>query len=623
MVKTGALSEGQFLRGETMALLKDIETLTQIPALLRLKKGMVPRPMSVKDCPGARVEETAARFGDSSAILFEGRTLSWGEFNALANRYAHCLKAQGLQRGDSVSIVMENRVEFLALLIGLNKLGVAAGLLNTNLTGRSLAHCMSVIDSKKCIFGSEVTHAIEGVREELATSLGLRGPSDLFFVGDKGDDQAPEWAQDLDVLASNMSDDNPSDTGDNTLGEIAFYIHTSGTTGLPKAAVMSNRRYLQSASLAGVAGLKCKPSDRIYLCLPLYHGTGLLIGVGSSITTGASMFIRRKFSASNFLREVRDHGCTHMVYIGELCRYLTNIPEQADDARNPLRSIMGNGMRPDIWMTFKKRYGISRICEFYGASEGNVAFANLMNKDCTVGMTTSEVVLVEYDVDQDQVVRDSAGRCIPVAPGEPGLLLCKITPNTRFEGYTDAAATQNKVLENALEEGDAWFNTGDLMRTVEVGFTLNYDHYQFVDRVGDTFRWKSENVSTNEVGEILNNFHQIKFSNVYGVQIPHTDGRAGMVSITLDPDHPILDLAAFSQFVRENLPSYAIPVFIRIDADIEVTGTFKMLKGDLKKQGYDIGQVEGPVYVMRPGEERYVELDDEYLSRLTLGTAGF
>ncbi|HBK17423.1 MAG TPA: hypothetical protein DDZ38_02195, partial [Gammaproteobacteria bacterium] len=257
MVKTGALSEGQFLRGETMALLKDIETLTQIPALLRLKKGMVPRPMSVKDCPGARVEETAARFGDSSAILFEGRTLSWGEFNALANRYAHCLKAQGLQRGDSVSIVMENRVEFLALLIGLNKLGVAAGLLNTNLTGRSLAHCMSVIDSKKCIFGSEVTHAIEGVREELATSLGLRGPSDLFFVGDKGDDQAPEWAQDLDVLASNISDDNPSDTGDNTLGEIAFYIYTSGTTGLPKAAVMSNRRYLQSASLAGVAGLKC------------------------------------------------------------------------------------------------------------------------------------------------------------------------------------------------------------------------------------------------------------------------------------------------------------------------------------------------------------------------------
>jgi citronellyl-CoA synthetase len=284
---------------------------------------------------------------------------------------------------------------------------------------------------------------------------------------------------------------------------------------------------------------------------------------------------------------------------------------------------MGNGMRPDIWMGFKQRYGITRVCEIYGASEGNVAFANLMNKDLTVGMTSAEVVLVQYDVDQDEIIRDDNGKCIEVNAREPGLLLGKITPDTIFEGYTDPTATEGKILRNALADGDAWFNTGDLMRTVDVGFSLGYDHYQFVDRVGDTFRWKSENVSTNEVGEIINGFDQVKFCNIFGVEIPGADGRAGMASITLNDEVHSLDLDRFSIYVRDVLPSYAVPVFLRIDEDIDVTGTFKMLKGDLRKQGYDIAQMGGPVYVMKNGDTSYSILEADYVEALNNANAGF
>ena len=602
-----------------MQLIKDISTLTHIPALLRLKKGMKPRPFEVVDSPGGRLEANAQRFKDHSALIFEGQQLTWSELNTVANRYASAMKAEGLSRGDNVSVMMENRVEFLALLMGLNKIGVTAGLLNTNLTGKSLMHCITVTQSKKCIFGEEVIDSMQDVRTELSLEQG----QDFLFIADAGTQPAPQWSKDLGPLAASADAEDPAETAATTLGDIAFYIYTSGTTGLPKAAVISNRRYLISGDMAGTGGLKCKTQDRIYLCLPLYHATGLLLGVGSALATGASMFVRRKFSASNFLNEIRQHRCTHMIYIGELCRYLVNSEAKADDAKTPLRSIMGNGLRPDIWMEFKARYGISRICEFYGASEGNVAFANLMNKDLTVGMTSAEVSLVQYDVDNDEIVRDNQGFCIPVMKGEAGLLLGKITPDTVFEGYTDEAATEGKVLRGALEKGDAWFNTGDLMRTVDVGYTLGYDHYQFVDRVGDTFRWKAENVSTNEVGEIINAFPQVKFCNVYGVEVPGADGRAGMVSITLNDDVTELDVEAFAQFAQDALPSYAVPVFIRIDTEIDVTGTFKMLKGELRQQGFNIDNIEGPVFVMKSGEKTYSVLDAAYLQRINSAEAGY
>ncbi len=602
-----------------MGIVDVASTLVQVPTLLKLKKGMIPRPLDVADCIGARVEANAENLGQHNAVVFEGRELNWAQFNGLANRYANYLSGQGVKRGDTISLIMENRIEFLALIVGLNKLGVTAALINTNLRGRPLVHCISVTESSKCIVGAELAEAVAEVRAELPLTEG----SDYFVVPDGERNFPAEWCINLAAASDNASTDNPPDTAATTLGETALYIFTSGTTGLPKAAVLSNRRCLISCDMAAKAGLKCKPSDRLYLCLPLYHGTGLMIGACAAISAGSSMFIRRKFSASNFLPEIRQYNCTCLIYIGELCRYLTNIPQQPDDHKNPLRAMMGNGLRPDVWMDFKQRYKIKRIAEFYGSSEGNVAFANLLNKDCTVGMTSAPIALVQYNVHDDEIVRDNNGRCIEVSPGEAGLLLGKITEDTVFEGYTDVEATEKKILRGALEEGDAWFNTGDLMRTVDAGFTLGYDHYQFVDRVGDTFRWKSENVSTNEVGEIINGFDQIKFCNVYGVEIPGADGRAGMAALNLEDGVTELDLEAFAAYVRRELPAYAVPVFLRIQPDIDVTGTFKMVKGDLRKQGYNISEYSDPAFVMRNGEQAYTPLDAEYVDVIRSGGAGY
>ena len=602
-----------------MSLSEVTKSLGQVPVMLKLAKEMKPRPKSTADCFAARVEATAHKFADRTAIIFEGKTRTWRQLNEHANRYAASFKALGLKRGDTVSLIMENRIEFLATLIGLNKLGVTAALINTNLTGRALIHCMSITNSRMCVFGEERADAIADVRADPA----LKDIEAFLFVPDAGDTASPAWARDLEEESADEDGANPPETGKVTLGDTALYIFTSGTTGLPKAAVLSNARYLLTASLSYKGGLQCDENDCIYLCLPLYHGTGLFLGVGASFCTGATMFIRRKFSGSNFLSEVREYGATCFIYIGELCRYLLNTPEHEDDYKNPLGTIMGNGLRPDVWHEFKNRFGISRIAEFYGSSEGNVGFVNLLNKDCTVGTTSIPHALVKYDVDADEIVRDQNGHCIKVDSGEPGLLLGKITKAAGFEGYTSAEATEKKILRGAFKDGDAWFNTGDLMKTVDVGFALGLPHYQFVDRVGDTFRWKSENVSTNEVGELINAHPQIAFCNVYGVEVAKADGRAGMAAIMLTEETRELDLESFSAHVNEQLPSYARPVFLRILSEIDTTGTFKMVKGDLRKEAYDLEQVSDPIYVMKPGAKLYEPLDKAFAEKLRAGEGGY
>jgi citronellyl-CoA synthetase len=367
----------------------------------------------------ATVERTAETFPNRTAVLFEGQQVTWQELNALANQYANVFKTQGLKRGDAVSVFMENRIEFLATCIGLNKIGATAGLINTNLRGRPLTHCVQVTESAKCVFGEELADAMAEVKDELS----LKEGEDFFWVPDRGSgnpETAPDnWSQNLAALAGQAGDDNLAETGEVVLGDNAFYIFTSGTTGLPKAAVLSNRRYLASAMLSAKAGLKCTEKDRLYICLPLYHGTGLMIGVGASIASGASMFIRRKFSASNFPQR----GSRASDHVLHLHRRTVPLPHEHaaadDDHKNPMTRMMGNGLRPDIWKDFKKRFGVKRIAEFYGASEGNVAFANLLNKDCTVGMTSVRHALVKYDVDADEIIRDENGRCIEVQPANP------------------------------------------------------------------------------------------------------------------------------------------------------------------------------------------------------------
>jgi citronellyl-CoA synthetase len=319
---------------------------------------------------------------------------------------------------------------------------------------------------------------------------------------------------------------------------------------------------------------------------------------------------------------VQRHSITNFIYVGELCRYLLAQPPCPEERNNSLDRVFGNGLRPDIWMDFKERFGISRVCEFYGSSEGNIGFVNGLNKDRTMGICGANILLVEYDIDADEMVRDEHGKVVEVAVGEPGLLLGEIDDRYKFDGYTNDSASESKILRDLVKPGDAWFNTGDLICQVDVGFAMGLAHYQFVDRVGDTFRWRSENVSTNEVGEIINANRQVEMANVYGVDIPAADGKAGMVSLVLK-DQETFDAEEFSAYVTSNLPIYAQPVFVRIQREVATTGTFKLVKGDLRKQAYHMDRVSDQLYYLPPREQRYRVFDQGVYQSVIDGTAGY
>jgi citronellyl-CoA synthetase len=440
---------------------------------------------------------------------------------------------------------------------------------------------------------------------------------------DTVDREAPGWAMDANQAMQGHSDQDLPETHGILAGDVALYIFTSGTTGLPKAATYKQQRLVAAANLLGSLTLRPKPGDRLYLCLPIYHITGLGPGLCGFIAAGGTVCLRRTFSASKFWSEVQAWQTNSFVYVGELCRYLvTQAPSDAEK-NNPLQKMVGNGLRPDVWDEFKSRFDVNRICEIYGSSEGNVTFLNLLNKERTIGTTSVDVALVKYDVNEDTIVRDDAGRCELARPGEPGLLLGKITDITPFDGYTNAEATNSKIIENVQETGDRWFNTGDLVREIDVGFAMGLKHYQFVDRTGDTFRWRAENVSTNEVGEVLNSHPQINMANVYGVEVPGTEGRAGMVAFALEAGTDF-DIDGFRALVDTRLPDYARPVFVRLQQDTETTVTFKLLKGKLREQAYHLDKVgKDRMYVRHPRSGEYRVLDDEFYQKILAAEAGY
>ncbi|HIG41843.1 MAG: long-chain-acyl-CoA synthetase [bacterium] len=567
------------------------------------------------------VEEQARKNPQAIALLCEDQVVNWQELNERANRVATRLQQGGIVRGDCVSLFMQNRIEFIACMLGIQKLGAIAGMINTNLGRQQLIHCINLVKSKKCIVGEELIAPLS----EVTSELNLKDGEDYFFVRDQGENPPPNWAIELDVKDESISADNLAVTDSVTMGDVCLYIFTSGTTGLPKAAILSNKRVIVSSLMASKMLLRINSSDRLYNCLPLYHATGLMVGLAAAFQVGASTVIRRRLSVSAFWDDIRKYNCTCFVYIGEFVRYLMSRPPAKNDAMNPIRAIIGNGLRPDIWQEFKKRFDIERIGEFYGASEGNGAFANILNKECTVGMGVTPAKLCRYDIASDELVRSADGACKEVPDGEPGLLLYEITETSQFEGYTSEEASNKKIVRDAFEKGDMYFNTGDMMKIVDVGFSFGQKHYQFVDRVGDTFRWKSENVSTNEVGELMNSFDDIIFTNVYGVEIPGTDGRAGMAAIVLKDGKTLrsIDLQALTDHVIDALPSYARPVFIRILKELPTTTTHKLQKNDLRDNAYHLDKVQDDLLVMKPGTKCYSRLDSDFYDQVIQRSVSF
>jgi fatty-acyl-CoA synthase len=564
---------------------------------------------------GDRVEERAAAHAERTFLHYEGRRTSYGELNAEANRVAHVARAEGVRCGDVVALVMENRPAFLSSWIGLAKLGATIALLNPNVRGRALEHALAETRATRAIVGGECLEAWKGLRAE------SRPPAFVEQDPAGPEVELPAGTRDLARALADAPGGNPPRALRAGLrgGSDLFYIFTSGTTGLPKAARLSHMRWLGVGDgMSAIAGYG--PDDVLYCVLPLHHGAGGMVVVSCALAQGAAIALRRRFSASRFWDDVRRQGVTGCQYIGEICRYLLNQPPSTRDRDHGLRVMMGAGLGADIWESFQQRFGIERILEGWSSTEANTSLINLDGVVGSCGRIPFENLhngrLIRYDVETDSHPRGADGWCIRCAPGEVGEFIGAIPdlPDSgagRFEGYTSAEATERKILRGVFAEGDAWYRSGDLLRCDAEGY------FAFVDRIGDTFRWKSENVSTQEVAEALSGFPGLEIANVYGVRVPGHEGRAGMAALVL-ADPGAFDGRAFCAWVDARLPAWAAPLFVRLTAAADVTSTFKLRKVDLQREGYAPDRVADPLFVRDEAGATYVPLSAANLERLDI-----
>ncbi len=555
--------------------------------------------------PAKRVEDWARRMPENLALAYREERYSWREYNDRANRYACWFLEQGIRAGDVVALLMDNRPDFLFAVMGLNKIGAASALINTNLTGRALLHAMRAARAKKLLVGSEHLCKLDELLEELPS---LDAEKDLY-VQREGSEGAGGAGRLIDDEVAAASSAECSGSHRPRASDHCCYIYTSGTTGLPKAAVVRNQRILASGSLFGHVMFQGDSDDVIYVPLPLYHSSAMFLGVGSSLATGAAVALRRKFSASNFSKDVRDFGASGFLYIGEICRYLMNTPVQKGERDHCLRVAVGNGLRPDIWEAFQERFGVPLVREFYGATEGTTLTLNTQGRPGMIGRMLPGQAVLRCDRESGEPIRNAAGFCEWVKPGEVGLLVGRISGVLPFDGYVDRKATQKKILQDVFKKGDRYFDTADLIELHEKRWL------SFVDRIGDTFRWKGENVATNEVAEILNGARGLLEANVYGVRVPGTEGRAGMAALKVTVD---FDLESFAAFVMERLPGYQRPLFIRLlEGDMRATGTFKHQKVDYRNEGFDPSLIRDPLYLLSGG--CYLPIDADLFASIGRG----
>ena len=557
------------------------------------------------------IERLAAERGEAPALAAADGTLSYRALGAQANRYSHWALAQGLSSADVVCLLMGNCPEYLAVWLGITRIGATVALLNTQLTGDLLAHAVRIAGPRHLIVAADYAAAAVAARQQLPAGV------QLWVHGATQHDLRPIGEE----LARESADTpDPGAFTAPTIDSRALYIYTSGTTGLPKAANVSHYRLMQwSHWFAGL--LDTQPSDRMYDCLPLYHSVGGVVATGATLVGGGTVVLRPRFSASSFWQDVRQERCTLFQYIGELCRYLLNNAPAADDPVHSLRIACGNGLRPEVWTAFQQRFRIPRILEYYASTEGNFSLYNCEGEAGAIGRIPGflahrlQVAIVRHDVESGEPKRGADGLCERCDAGEAGEAIGAIPAAHgaragAFEGYADAAATARKVLRDVFVAGDAWYRTGDLMRRDRRGY------FYFVDRIGDTYRWKGENVSTAEVWSALAACRGVVDGVVYGVEVPGADGRAGMAALVATAE---FDPAAFYADVTARLPEYAQPVFLRLLPALEVTGTFKPRKADLLREGFDPARVPGALYVADRVARSYVPLDAALAAAIASG----
>ncbi|KAL2093377.1 hypothetical protein ACEWY4_010689 [Coilia grayii] len=553
-----------------------------------------------------RFLEKASKQPNKTFISYKDATFSYRETDRQSNRIARVLREHaGVREGDTVALLLGNEPVFLWTWLGLAKLGCSAAFLNYNLRSRSLLHCFSCSGAKVLLAATELKDAVEEVRPALTEQ-----EVEVYFLTETCDAVVGmETLSDRIRVAS--EDPLPPDLRAHvTFSSPAVYIYTSGTTGLPKAAVVSHQRLWAMSNLQALSGVGS--DDVVYINLPLYHTAGFALGFTGAIERGASLVLRKKFSASQFWDDCRKYNVTVMQYIGETMRYLCNTPKSPIDQVHNVRIAFGNGLRAEVWSEFLHRFGQVEIREFYGATEGNMSFVNYVGKIGAIGRINPlhkwrfPFALIQYDLEKEEPIRNAEGFCIESPKGETGLLVSRITQKTPFMGYArDEQQSERKRLRDVLERGDVYFNSGDLLRVDCHNFLY------FQDRVGDTFRWKGENVATNEVSDVLTMMLAIAEANVYGVRVPGAEGRVGMAAVRLQEgeecDSSALHIALY-RHVCTYLPTYARPRFIRIQGHLEVTGTFKQMKGRLVTEGFSLDTVQDPLLLLDEQEERYSPL---------------
>uniref|UniRef100_A0A8C9A146 long-chain-fatty-acid--CoA ligase n=1 Tax=Prolemur simus TaxID=1328070 RepID=A0A8C9A146_PROSS len=493
-------------------------------------------------------------------LLFRDETLTYVQVDRRSNQVARALHDHlGLRQGDCVAIFMGNEPAYVWLWLGLVKLGCAMACLNYNIRSKSLLHCFQCSGAKVLLASPELQAAIE----EVLPSLKKDGVS-IYYVSRTSNTDGIDSL--LDKVDEASSEPIPESwRSEVTFSTPALYIYTSGTT-------------------------------------------------------GATIALRAKFSASQFWDDCRKYNATVIQYIGELLRYLCNSPQKPNDRDHKVRMAMGNGLRADVWREFIKRFGDVHIYEFYAATEGNIGFVNYTRKIGAIGRVNylqRKVItydLIKYDVEKDEPVRDGNGYCIRVPKGEVGLLVCKITQLTPFSGYAGGKTqTEKKKLRDVFKKGDLYFNSGDL---------LMIDHENFIyfhDRVGDTFRWKGENVATTEVADIVGLVDFVQEVNVYGVPVPGHEGRIGMASIKMKENHEF-DGKKLFQHIADYLPPYARPRFLRIQDTIEITGTFKHRKVTLVEEGFNPTVIKDALYFLDDTAKMYVPMTEDIYNAISANT---
>jgi fatty-acyl-CoA synthase len=562
------------------------------------------------DTFGRFIRQQAERIPDRVALKFEAETVTYCDYDQRVNRLAAVLARAGLQPAEPLAILCPNSPLFLIALGAVAKLGAVGALLNTHVTRAGLTHVLRASGARL------------GLCDETAlTSLTeVSGEHEIRFLADASPTATlPPGVTSLgDVLPASAAEPAIPDLRGR---DVFLYIYTSGTTGYPKPAIVRHLRFtMGGVSLSRMLGIE--EGETIYAPLPLYHGESLFVGFAPAFRAGGAFASRRQFSAGAFLDDVRRHQAVAFVYVGELCRYLLRQPATPADRDHGLRVAAGAGLRPDVWSAFQERFGIPRIIEMYGATEGNVALQNLDGRVGSVGkphaLLEDQVALVRFDHAAQDIARGADGRAIACDVDEAGELLGKVgtAGAMEYDGYTDRAATERKLLRDVFAPGDAWFRTGDLLRRDAEGY------YYFVDRIGDTFRWKGENVATQEVADVLNGAPGVAETTVYGVGVPGEDGRAGMAAVVLARGAGF-DGAAFYAHAERHLPRYAMPAVVRMVEAVEVTGTLKQRKQRVADEGFDPELVADPLFVRDDAARRYVPLtravyDDLRLGRLRL-----